>query len=214
MTAEFDIKPYLERWLENATPELQAVFDKENEYLLENIKKGSVVLDVGCGFGRHIGVLLPIAKNLYGIDRDRSVFDFAAEKFKGEKKVELFLEESRKTHFKNGAFDAIICMGNTFGNMADEKVPVLKEMKRILKKGGSIIISVFSENALRQRKEDLEIAGFHIKKTEKGRIITSEGLISEQFSREELEGLFSQAGLKVEIEELTPISYVCEAQKN
>lgn len=46
-----------------------------------------------------------------------------------------------------------------------------------------------------------------------GIVVTTEGLISEQFSKEKLKNICKKAGLNVKIANLNPISYICEAIK-
>ena len=104
-------------------------------------------------------------------------------------------------------------MGNTFGDMLSTKTKVLSEMKRVVKKGGKIIISVFSENALKERVENLKRAGFKIIKIKNSNIYTKEGLITEQFTKEKLENIFKKAGLNDKFTKLNPISYICEVVK-
>jgi ubiquinone/menaquinone biosynthesis C-methylase UbiE len=129
------------------------------------------------------------------------------------KNVKLFLQDAKKLDFDDNSFDYVICMTNTFGDFPDIKTDVLDEMKRVCKNDGKIIISVYSEKSLEIRKSDYEKVGLHITKIDDGIIHTKEGLISEQFTKPQLENLFNSTDLKVEITELNPISYICEAVK-
>ena len=61
----------------------------------------------------------------------------------------------KKLHFSDDIFDYVICMTNTFGNLGDIKLDVLKEMKRVCKKNGKIFIGVYSEKAFDVRKVDV-----------------------------------------------------------
>jgi len=101
-------------------------------------------------------------------------------------------------------------MTNTFGNFLDKKQAILTEMKKICKRNGKIIISVYSEKSLSIRKKDYEKVSLNIAQIKNNIIYTKEGLISEQFTRSQLENLFNLSGLKANITELTPISYFCE----
>lgn len=211
-TKIFAVRPYLEKWLRKGTPLLKDWLKKENNYLKKHIKGNSVILDIGCGFGRNIKELIGRNRKLFGIDCDRSVFRVVKKDLASYKNVSLFLERAEKLHFKDNTFDCVICMGNTFGNMSS-KTKVLNEVQRVVKKGGKIIISVFSENALQERAENLKRAGFKIVKTKNSKIFTKEGLITEQFTKEKLKNIFKKAGLKNKIVELNSISYICEIVK-
>jgi 2-polyprenyl-6-hydroxyphenyl methylase/3-demethylubiquinone-9 3-methyltransferase len=169
---KFDVKPYLEKWLKNSSPLFQDWFKKEDRYIKRLVKNNTTLLDVGCGFGRHLKIVTGIVKKAVGIDTDKSVLDVAEKRLSGYKNVDLFLENAQKMHFKNNSFDYVICMGNTFGDMVSMENKVLGEMKRVAKKNGKIIISVFSENALKERIKNLKIAGFKILKIKDNKIFT------------------------------------------
>jgi len=65
---KFFSKPSFEEWLKEAPLEIKDWFQKEIEYLQNNIRPNSKILDVGCGFGRHIKILAPFSKEVIGID--------------------------------------------------------------------------------------------------------------------------------------------------
>ncbi len=204
------ILEYWQDYIKNANLLIKDWLEKENIYLRKKIKKDSIVLDVGCGFGRNVKTIINIAKKIIGIDNNKDLFEEIREKLSKFKNVEVFLEDARKMHFDNNIFDCSICMGNTFGDFGKDKLKILKEMKRVTKKEGKIIISVYSENALDIRIEDYKRIGIKIKKIQNGTIYSENGLILEQFNKEKLKKLFDSAGLNVKIIELNSISYLCE----
>ncbi len=210
---KFNVKPFLVKWLVKASPTLKDFFQKENEYLKKVIKPDYNVLDVGCGFGKNIKVVAERAKKIVGIDYDKGVLGVAKKELKKYHNVNLFLENAKKMHFQDNTFDYVICMGNTFGNMLSIKLRVLNEMKRVTKRGGKIIISVFSKNALKTQIKSLEAAGFGIIKIKNSLIYTKQGLITERFTKLQLKRILNSANLKIKIIKLTPISYICEAIK-
>lgn len=178
------------------------------------IKGNSIILDIGCGFGRNIKELINRDRKLVGIDCDKSVLEVAKKDLASYKNVILFLEKAERLHFKDNTFDYVICMGNTFGDMPSTKMKVLNEMERVAKKRGKIIISIFSENAFKERIENFKRAGFTITKIKNSNIYTKEGLITEQFTKEKLKNIFEKAGLRnIKIVKLNPISYICKAIK-
>jgi len=207
------ILKYWQDCIKTTNPLIRDWLTKENLYLQKNIKKDSIVLDVGCGFGRNIKAIIRIAQKITGIDNNKKLFNKIKEKLSKFKNVEVFLEDAKKMHFSDNVFDYTICMGNTFGDFRKDKVGILKEMKRVTKKEGKIIISVYSENALNTRIEEYEKVGVKIKKIRDGAVYTEDGLIFEQFTKPQLEKLFNSTNLKVKILKLNNISYICEAIK-
>lgn len=204
---------YWQNYIKNSDPVIKNWLRKENDYLKKNIKKGTVVLDVGCGFGRNIGAIANIAKKIIGIDSNKPLSEKIVKKLLKFKNVEFFCENAVKMHFSDNTFDYVICLGNTFGNFAQNKSKILKEIQRVVKKGGKIIISVYSEKALSIRKKEYGKIGIKIKKISNGTIYANTHLILEQFDKKKLQDLFNLVNLKVEIIELNPISYLCVAVK-
>lgn len=202
---------YWKKIIHTSEPLIKDWFKKEKIYLKTNIKKDSIVLDVGCGFGRDIILLTKIAKEIVGIDNDRKLFLEINKELSKYKNVKIFLEDAKKMHFCNDFFDYVICMGNTFGNLGKDQVQILKEMKRVTKEGGRIIISVYSEKALNIRIKEYRRVKVKIKKVKDGKFYSIEGITSEQFTKEKLKRIFKSAGLKnFKIINLNPISYLCE----
>jgi len=187
---------------------------KETEYLHKNIKKNSTILDVGCGLGNDIKSIASIAKNAVGIDYDLEGVRKAKRNLAKFKNVKIFLEDAKRMHFRNNIFDYAICIGNTFGNLGKDKIKILKEMKRVIKNKGEIVISVYSEKALPVRMEAYKKVAMPIKKIAKGgTVYTKSGLISEQFTRKKLKEIFNKVKLNAKIKELNPISYICVVTK-
>lgn len=209
----FFSKKFYEIWLKQTMPEIKEWFSKEIQFLKENIKPDSKILDVGCGFGRHMKILANFSKEVVGIDDNDNMIKKAKDRFSNFKNVKLFLQNAQKLNFEDEYFDYVICMTNTFGNVLKTKINVLKEMKRVCRKGGKIIISVYSDKSFKIRKKSYEKIGLHITKVEDRIVYTKEGLISEYFTEQQLEKIFNLAGLKVKIIKPNSISYICEAVK-
>jgi len=174
-----------------------------------------VVLSVGCGWGKNLKAIAKIIKKGIGIDFDSEIIKEAKRNLKKFSNIELFVENAKETHFKDNTFDYVICLGNTFGNFGRDKYKILREMKRVTKKGGKIIVSIYSEKALPVRVEGYKKVGWVIikKSTKERTIYTKDGLTSEQFSKRKIKKIFQKVGLNVKIVELNPISYICEATK-
>ena len=213
MDQKFFSKSFFEIWLNQSYSKIKDWFQKEIAYLKKNIKPNSKILDIGCGFGRHIELIADFSKEVIGIDNNSGMIKKAKNRLSNFKNVKLFVQNAQKLEFKKDYFDYVICFTNTFGNFPDIKENVLKEMKRVCKKDGQIIISVYNDNVLKMRKKNYEKVGLHITEIKNGIIYTEEGLISEQFSKSQLKKLFDKLRLKSKILELNAISFLCKLQK-
>ncbi|MBW2999689.1 class I SAM-dependent methyltransferase [Candidatus Woesearchaeota archaeon] len=213
---------YFNWFRENAPPSFRHWFEKENEYIRGVIKRGSKVLDVGCGEGRSIANIVDMAGEIVGIDVDPGVIRFGNEIFGELPHVELYQADAREIPYSSGTFDYVICTGNSFGNMTTDRNPhikerVLREMKRVVKeRKGRIILSVLSENSLDERLKAYRMVyknsgGLKVVKVENDKVYIKSGLVTEHFSKNKLRKLFNDAGLDVKIKPLNDIAYVCSA---
>ncbi|MEK6846776.1 MAG: class I SAM-dependent methyltransferase [Nanoarchaeota archaeon] len=194
-------------------PELEDWTQKDITEIKKFLKKNSVVLEIGCSWGRVIRALAPYCKKFVGIDNSSIEIEEAKSFLKDVPNVDLYLEDGKKTHFQNEFFDIIIIVGNTFGNLGENKELVLQEMKRILKKDGKILLSVYSQGAKAKRLKAYKDIGMKIKTTKNKKIVFGGGLISEEFSKAELKSIFEKFGLKVQFIDLCKIAVLCIISK-
>lgn len=213
-------KTNFEGWkavLANPPKELEWWLLAEREYLLKRIKQESFVLEVGCGDGRSIfDVLQANPAKVIGIDKDDSAVNLASERFRYDLRVRIESDDGEGMRQSSSHFDYVTCIG-TFANLGISKFRVLDEMKRVLRPEGQILVSVYADNALPTRLAMYERAGLPVKRVYKdGTVIVNyEGgeVISEQFSRAQLEHIFGLARLKVN--DITPasIGHLCTLSK-
>ena len=206
---------YWENLLINLPKSYKKWFEKEKKYLQKIITKDASVLEVGCGNGRSIFDILPKTKNVTGIDHDKKAVVDAKNNFSRYPSIKILKADAAQLPFDNEEFDFVICM-TTFANFADKKFKALEEMRRVLKDSGKIIISVFSENALEERMRVYKTSGVKIKEVKNGTVIFDESLgdnISEQFTKEQLENIFSKVNLKIEDIKKVDIAYLCTLVK-
>ncbi len=191
-------------------------FEEERKYLEKHITKDANVLEVGSGDGRSISDLVSITKNVTGIDHDPDAIQNAKERFSEYPTFKFIEADGENLPFDSGTFDFVICCGS-FMNFGTKKIPILQEMKRVLKNNGKIIISTFSEKSLLERLNVYKNLNAPIKEiTEKGTVIFDENLganISEQFTKEELIDIFKQVNLNIEDITEVNIAYLCLLSK-
>jgi len=216
-----EIRPYQildwDRFIKRAHPRLKQWFDAEAKYLRDNPLPGRV-LEWGCGTGRVLEVLTTSAKQVIGIDHDRYMVKRARAANKHNHNVTVCLEEGLALLFPNGFFDGVVCFGNTFGNLGRDKLKALNEMKRVCRKGGRILISVYNEKALESRLASYILDELpHSRVTSQGTVYTSQGFTSEQFRKKRLVGILEKGGCvkpDYNIRSLTPISYLVNITNN
>tara|TARA_Y100000310_G_C20499850_1_gene723416 strand:+ start:109 stop:750 length:642 start_codon:yes stop_codon:yes gene_type:complete len=199
--------------LANIFPEFKEWTTQDVIEIKKFLKKDSIVLDIGCGWGREIKELAPFCKKIIALDNDAREIETAKSYLKDIQNVEFEIQDAKNTSFPDESFDIIISVGNTFGNLADNKEEVLQEMKRLIKKDGKILLSVYSEGANSKRATAYESVGLKIKTIENGKIHFEDGLISEEFSKDELEEIFEKFQLKVHFIGIADIAVLCVVSK-
>lgn len=113
------------------------VLDKVYEISTENLKKDSNVLEIGVGTGNLASKYLLDSISIVGLDQSRKMLHIAR---KNHKNLKLRLGEFLKLPFGNNSFDRIVTT-YAFHHLTDqEKEFALKEMLRVLKSCGEIII--------------------------------------------------------------------------
>lgn len=120
---------------------------------LADVSQDSVILDLCCGQGRHV---LELARrgfaNLYGVDRSHYLISRARKTAKRDGHAVTFREgDARKLRFRDNTFDFVFLGGNSFGyfESAEDDETVLRELRRILKPDGQLLIDFTDGNYLR-----------------------------------------------------------------
>lgn len=191
-------------------------FEEERKYLQNRINSGSRVLEVGCGDGRSIFDILPKTKNIVGIDHDVKAVNSAKNNFSNIHSIKIMKAAAEDLPFESEEFDYVVCM-TTFANFADKKFLILEEIKRVLKKDGKFIMSVFSEDAFDERIKLYKKLGI-IKEIRGTTVVLNfdndfSDNISEQFTEKELRNIFKRAKLKVVDITRINIAYLCTLSK-
>ncbi len=106
------------------------------------------VLDVGCADGMFSKVILDKSKasKLIGIDVVKSSVDWAKKHWKRNRRMKFMVGDAEDLKFKTNTFDAVFCL-EVLEHVYHPK-KVLKEFKRVMKKGGYGVFLVPSDSLL------------------------------------------------------------------
>jgi len=133
---EFFGKNYLKLHL----PILSEDTNKEEVDFIINIlkpEKGSKLLDIPCGYGRHSKLLSEKGIKVTGVDNNENFISIAKENCPN---VNFILRDMRKIDFYN-EFDFAIDLFTSFGYFSDEEnFEVLRKISKALKKGGKFLL--------------------------------------------------------------------------
>jgi SAM-dependent methyltransferase len=105
-----------------------------------------MILDCPCGYGRHMEKLLPRHPNLVGMDLDYDCLHRAASRIAS---APLVRGDMRDLPFASERFDAILNLFNSFGYFGpEENLRVLRELARVLKPKGRLLIDISNPSPL------------------------------------------------------------------
>lgn len=105
------------------------------------IKAEERVLDVGCGSGSFLKLVLQKGAKVVGLDYSTKTLDLARENLKSfpESNYQLIQADARTLPFEDKSFDWVLAIGLL--DYLNETSAVLKEISRCLKTGGQAIIT-------------------------------------------------------------------------
>jgi demethylmenaquinone methyltransferase/2-methoxy-6-polyprenyl-1,4-benzoquinol methylase len=102
-------------------------------------KPGGRVLDVGCGPAEMVRALLRLDCEFWGLDPSPRMIEICRTRFGELKNVHFVEGQAGQISFPDAFFDVVLCMGVIDG--LKNSGQVLEEMLRVMKPGGTIIIS-------------------------------------------------------------------------
>jgi ubiquinone/menaquinone biosynthesis C-methylase UbiE len=111
--------------------------------LKQYTQKGDRVLDLGCGNGRLYDLFKEIGSDYTGIDVSAKMIEIARAKFPdGNFKLQKNPSEIK---FQNHTFDEVYCL-SVFHHIPslELRLKLLKEIKRVLKPGGNLVMTVWN----------------------------------------------------------------------
>lgn len=138
----------------------EASNDKARDFQLSLIKKylkkSDMVLDVACGYGRHLITLTEEGYNIIGLDLSPDMLDDLKTNCD---KAQVVLSDMRSFSFPF-KFDFIYCMFSSFGYFADpqDDLKVILEISKNLKAGGLFLLDLKNSTKTFQEKMEKKVA--------------------------------------------------------
>lgn len=118
--------------------------------------KRDMILDVGCGQGRHCLKLLANGYHAFGLDYSRTLINIAgSEAAKNKIQVPFVRGNMRSLPFRAAVFDWALSLFGSFGFLSDEdNERTVIEIGRVLKPGGKLLLEIWNKNFALKRDGD------------------------------------------------------------
>jgi cyclopropane fatty-acyl-phospholipid synthase-like methyltransferase len=107
------------------------------------LKKGELILDLGCGAGRHLAYLEENSRKCIGMDVAWNGLNFSKSKLQNANLPFALVqaEMSDDLPFPDDCFDHVISIHVIFHNTRKKVQETIKEIKRVLKTGGTTLLT-------------------------------------------------------------------------
>jgi SAM-dependent methyltransferase len=152
----FDDDQYL-RTVVAEKPRAESAAQAEAAARLAGCRPGALILDAGCGHGRHAVPLAAAGHNVVGLDRSRTLLAAARRAARGARRLRFVCGSYTKLPFEPGSFDAVLCLGTALGYLGDEgDRAVLREFRRVLAPGGRLLIETLHRDEIGARLSEHE----------------------------------------------------------
>ena len=179
----------------------------EIKWAMDYVKPEQNILDWGCGNGRLIHLLQDKDIKYFGVDQSSELLKHGKNRFPKEIKagwVKFFLTDKKNKKFPADFFD-LVFMVASFHHLPDEatRLELLKKVYGEMKIGGRLIITVWNLGSdFAKQKEskgwrEVGVSDFIIPwKNPQGEVEVER--YYHNFSKDELKGLLTKAGFKIE----------------
>ncbi|MER7930160.1 class I SAM-dependent methyltransferase [Streptomyces sp. NPDC096057] len=174
----------------------------ERDFLIEAIRSGEKVLDIGCGTGRFTVPMAEKGADVSGLDISRPMLDVASRKL-AERGLNADLREGDMAHlpFPDATFDTVTSMLALMHVPLEDRQTVFSEVARVLRPGGRMLLgvknSVFEEMFTGDRFASVDITDVASKQLLFTQTRSGEEYVAPwySFSPGELNRLFATVGM-------------------
>jgi ubiquinone/menaquinone biosynthesis C-methylase UbiE len=200
-----------------APPRVRQYLDAEVKHVMEKIRLGDLVVELGCGYGR---ILPRLAKNagwVVGIDRSLPTLELAQQILETIPNCSLSQMNAVSLGFRDGSFDCVVCIQNGISAFHVDQRALISESVRVTRPGGTVLYSSYSDKFWEDRLQWFELqskagllGAIDYDKTKNGVIVCKDGFTATTVRGEDFLALTAHLGVDVQIVEVDESSLFCE----
>lgn len=199
-----------------ASPRVQQYLRAEIAYALERVRTRDRVIELGCGYGRVLGPISDLAREVVGIDNAIESLRFAQSYLGHRPGIELVCSDAVNLPFPSGSFDVTLCLQNGISAFKVDPVRLMREGLRVTRRGGYALFSSYAAGFWMERLEwfrtqaaDGLVGPIDEAKSGDGTIVCKDGFIATTVAPEEFSRLAAGHDAEVKIEEVDGSSLFC-----
>lgn len=207
----------LKRCYEVASLRIRQYLDAELNHVLQYIRPGDRVLELGCGYGRILPELMRKAGFVIGIDTSHSSLLLARQMLGAYLNCYLLKMDAVQLAFRDRIFDHIVCIQNGISAFHVNQRELIQESIRVTKSGGTILFSSYSEKFwperlewFKQQSEAGLLGEIDFKETRDGVIVCKDGFTATTVRPEEFISLTAEFNVETKLVEVDESSLFCE----
>lgn len=136
-------RQHIDGIFENSSSDFDKIKSKNWPHVqrfVESLDPGSTLLDIGCGYGRNLGINPEVID--VGTDFSKPLCSIV-----GEKAKSVFCSSALSLPVVSNFFDHVICIGVIHHFASEEKrLTCLQEVARVLRPGGTALVTAWAKN--------------------------------------------------------------------
>jgi len=210
----------LRRCYEIAPARVQQYLKAEIDFVAGQIRPGSLVLELGCGYGRVLHGLTGRDARLIGIDTSAVSLYFAREFLRDVPRCELMRMDAVQMAIADAMFDVVFCIQNGVSAFHVDRAALMFEALRVAKVGGTVLLSSYAEAFWPVRLDWFEkqasaglVGEIDYDRTGDGKIVCKDGFTATTVDPEAFRALAAVLGVPAEIETVDDSSVFCIIRK-
>ncbi len=207
----------LRRCYEIATPSVRRYMEAELRHVLNKVRTGDAVLELGCGYGRVLGPLVTRAGWVVGVDTSFASLQLASKELGGVSNCRLVLADAVRLGLGDGCFDVVVCIQNGISAFHVDQRALIEESLRVTRTGGKVLFSSYAERFWDARLDWFRLQAEHgligeidDQATSDGIIGCKDGFTATTVGTEAFDALTSGLDVTTHIEEVDASSLFCE----
>ena len=209
----------LKQVYDTAPPRVKQYLDAEVIHVLEKVRPGDHVIELGCGYGRVIPKLAGKAGWVVGVDTSLPTLAFAKEFLGTIPNCSLSLMNAARLGFQDRVFDCVVCIQNGISAFHVDQRTLISETVRVTRAGGIVLFSSYSDKFWKERLKWFELQSkdgllgeIDYDRTMNGVIVCRDGFTATTVDAEGFQALTASLKADVRIVEVDESSLFCEIE--